>query len=457
MTFRLRITLAFLLAAVVVSGFVAGSTYALAKSYLTRQQVDSAVRRSFNSLRFAGEYLSREQVPSQEELVTLLKTRGAAEVVIFDGDRTIASSVSVSYEGLPKALRDVVASQKVAHALFGREPLRLAFGSPVPRTDWSVFFIYSFGELEETFRILAQILGGVAAAAVAAAGVLGVRVARRILEPLRRVSDASQRVAEGLIETRIEEVGEDELGLLATSFNEMATALQERIARERRFVEDASHELRTPLTALKASVEFLAERTDGLPEELRSTIQLASDQTRSLQKLVGELLELSTMEAGAVELAGDVVDLTQFVGEVIKRRGGDVKVATEVPAGVFLRTDKLRLERVVGNLIENAVVHGRGQNVRLRALVASGMPVIEVSDEGPGVAAEDLPRIFERFWRGDRTRQRIGTGGSGLGLAIARENARVMGAEIEVESSEAGTRCTVRLPARALIGVEEAR
>lgn len=449
-TLRFRIALAFFLGAFLVSGMVAASTYALAGTFLARQRTDLVVRQSFNGLRFANEYLTRpEGSRDLDQLVTFLQSRGTSDVLVTDGTRSVASSVSITERTIPVELRRSVGSGEVGYLVFAAPgaPRRLAFGSPVPNADLDAYFVYSLADLDQTMGVLARILVGVVAGAALVAGAAGFRVSRRVVQPVRRASEAAQRVAEGLLETRLEESGRDEVGLMAASFNTMAEALQERIARERRFVADASHELRTPLTALKTSVDYLVERMDELPPRLGSAVEVAAEEVRSLQRLVGDLLELSRMEAGGVQVHREDVELGAFVAQVARRRAPGRHVRIEAPTPVVVRTDKARLERVVGNLLENAVVHGGGKGVALEVEDGDDEVCVVVSDQGPGIPPDQVGSIFERFWRADQARQRGGRTGAGLGLAIVRENAAVLGAEVEVESSpERGTRFTVRVP-----------
>lgn len=450
-TLRFRIAFSFFVGAFVVSGVVAGSTYALAQTFLTRQRTDVIVRQSFNGLRFANEYLARPASErSVDQLVTFLQARGTADVLVLGGDRPVSSSVSITESTLPAALRTMVAERQVAHATFTPEggARRLAFGSPIPNTELEAYFVYSLADLDATLGVLARILIGVVAGSVVVAGVVGFRLAHRTIQPVRRASEAAQRMAEGSLEQRLEEMGSDELGLLAQSFNTMAEALEERIARERRFVADASHELRTPLTALKTSVEFLAERVTELPPRLRSAVDLAADEVRSLEHLIDDLLELSRVEAGGVQVSWEDVDLRAFATEITRRRAPGIDVQVKAPKALVVRTDKTRLERVVGNLLENAIVHGRGHDVELTVERVDGGARVSVSDRGPGISGEHRERIFERFWRADIARRRGGLGGAGLGLAIARETANVIGAEVALVSTEAGARFEVRLPLR---------
>lgn len=449
-TFRFRIALTFILAALVISGLVAGSTYALARTFLIRQHTDTALRQSFNSLRFASEYVGRpEGERSLTELVTFLQSRGTSDVLVVSTDSSAASSVLITERALPSALRRVVRDGRIGYVFLEADggPRRLAFGSPVPGSNLDVYLVYSLDDLDSTLGLLLRILVAVVAGALLVAAALGFRVAARTIQPLRRASEAAQRVAEGGLDTRLQEAGTDELGMLARSFNRMADALEHRIARERRFVADASHELRTPLTALKTSVEFLSDRKADLPPKLAAAAQLATEEVRSLQRLVADLLELTRVEAGNVAVLPEDIDLRAFATEVVRRRAPGVAVDISAPDELFVSTDKARLERVVGNLLENAVAHGEGKDVHLRVETLGGVARIVVSDAGPGIDPEHLSSIFGRFWRADASRRRGGLAGAGLGLAIAKENANLIGATLDVRSRRGhGTEFEVRLP-----------
>jgi two-component system sensor histidine kinase MtrB len=156
---------------------------------------------------------------------------------------------------------------------------------------------------------------------------------------------------------------------------------------------------------------------------------------------------LSRADAGAVHVAEDEVDLTNFANEIARRRAPNTTVEIEGPEHLVVLTDKMRLERVVGNLLENAVKHGGGEEVRITLEALNGAARIIVADRGPGIDHEQLPRIFDRFWRGDVARSRESGVGAGLGLAIAHENAKLLGADLLVESTAGeGTRFEVLLP-----------
>lgn len=229
-------------------------------------------------------------------------------------------------------------------------------------------------------------------------------------------------------------------GSLADTVDEL-TATRDR---ERRFVADVSHELRTPVTALVNEAAELAGAVDALPAGTRRVVELLDRDVRRLRGLVEELLELSRLDA-----AGDAADLE--LGEVDVRRLLDAIVAqrlpqamVRVPSGLRVRTDRRRLERIVANLVDNARVHADGQLVTVGADVDGSWLVLTVADAGPGVPADELERIFDRFTMGDAARAGAG---SGLGLAIVREHARVLRAEVTARNrQEGGLVVEVRVP-----------
>ncbi|MGH2591644.1 MAG: ATP-binding protein, partial [Actinomycetota bacterium] len=285
-------------------------------------------------------------------------------------------------------------------------------------------------------------------ATVAVSGVIGWLVARRALAPGSRASRAALALAEGLLDTRLPVATEDEFGAWATSFNRMAEALQAKISalseartRERRFTSDVAHELRTPLTAIVAEASMLADHLDRLPSEAARPAELLIADVARLRRLVEDLMTISRFDAGGEDVRLDPVELSGLVEATIQARGWDERVARHGEQ-VWLRSDRRRLETIVANLVANAVEHG-GDKVSVRVGSTGGEAFVEVTDRGPGIGHEDLPRVFDRFYKADRARG----GGSGLGLPIALDNARLLGGDIDVWSEPGrGTRTTLRIP-----------
>lgn len=456
---RWRISMAFIAGALALSALVAGTTYLLAYRYLLTQRIDDSTRQAISNVRFAVLYLSEaERQVSLSELGRVLEARGAFESLVVERSTEsedppfFSSSVSISPRSVPGELAAPVGGGRVGYAFLPGEPRQLVFGSPVPGHELEAYFFYPLGDLDQTLSVLRGVLIGVALGAVVLAAAVGARASRRLVGPVRRASEAARRVADGLLETRLTVEGRDELAALARSFNEMAAALEERIARERRFVGDVSHELRTPLTTLRASTDYLLQGERDLPPSLRRAVELLSADVEYLQHLVDDLLEISRVEAGRVQMSWERLSLADLAREVAARRrrasGDDITLVVDGdPGSLATVADKQRLERVVANLVDNAVIHGEGRNVTVRVAAEGGDLLLSVEDQGPGIPVGVVPRIFERFFKADPARHRGDGRGSGLGLAIARENAHLHGGEIVVKSAPGrGATFTLRLP-----------
>jgi two-component system, OmpR family, sensor histidine kinase MtrB len=451
---RVRITLAFVGAALLVSALVAVATYALAERYLVSRRVDDAVQQGLANMRFAVQELpALEAVAEDEEiepnvyiseLANSLRARGSQEVLIITPTgEPIASDFGLDIGSVPVELARAVQEERVGYDFTASPPRQVVFGSPVPGSNLDAYFFSPLGDLDQTLAILFRVLVGVSVAAVLAAVLVGSRVSRRVVDPVRRASRAARRVAEGLFKTRLEVEGGDELAALATSFNEMAAALEQRISRERQFAGDVSHELRTPLTTLRASTDYLLDHADTLAPETRRATELLAADVAYLQRLVDDLLDLSRVEAGRVDMSWQPLNVADLAREVVARhtRTGDHEVRLEIedpPDELTTVADKQRLERVLGNLVDNAMTHGEGRDVTLRIGAVDGTLRLSVEDRGPGIPSDSADRIFERFFKADPARHRGEGRGSGLGLAIARENAHLHGGEIRVYSGRGG-------------------
>ena len=289
-------------------------------------------------------------------------------------------------------------------------------------------------------RFWILLIGGMG---IAAAAALAAFVATVTLRPVRRLTAAAENVtATGDLTERVEATGSDELGRLARRFNAMLGALEESVGRQRRLVADASHELRTPLTAARTNVDLLRE--GKLPEEeQRRALDEASVELDALTSLVSDLVELARGEERKLRVEDVRLDeLVEGVVDRAKTRAPDATFVTSLtPTSV--RIDPVLLERAVSNLLDNAVKYSP-EGAPIEVIVRDGEVI--VADHGPGVAEEDLPRIFDRFYRAAASRSKPG---AGLGLAIVREAAEAHGGKATVESSSKGARFTLTLPAGA--------
>lgn len=278
-------------------------------------------------------------------------------------------------------------------------------------------------------------------------------LARGMTSPLREMTAAARAMAGGDYSRRVRATSRDEVGQLAEAFNTMADDLEHVDLLRREMVANVSHELRTPVTALRAQLENMV---DGVSEPDQATLQAALDQTERLGRLVGYLLDLSRIEAGAVGL--DITDVTldgflQDAAAAAAPVGADKDLTFEVhvePGDLTVPADAERLHQVVANLLHNAVRHSpAGAVVRLEARRSGGGVVIDVVDQGPGIAPADRRRVFERFTRGNAPAQtgQVSTGGTGLGLAIVRWAVQLHGGTVQVADSRSGCIMRVTLPA----------
>jgi two-component system sensor histidine kinase MprB len=278
---------------------------------------------------------------------------------------------------------------------------------------------------------------------IGVAAALAAFVASAALRPVRRLTAAAETVAAtGDLTERVEVDGNDELARLATRFNGMLAALEDSVGRQRRLVADASHELRTPLTAARTNVDLLLE--GKLPEdEQRRALDEASVELDSLTSLVSDLVELARGEERKLRI--EELQLDDLVASVVERAKSRAPHATFVTSltPTQVRVDPVLLERAISNLLDNAVKYSP-PGAPIEVSVRDGEVV--VADHGPGVAEEDMPRIFDRFYRAAAARSKPG---AGLGLAIVREAAEAHGGRATVESSPKGARFRLTLPASA--------
>jgi two-component system, OmpR family, sensor histidine kinase MtrB len=283
---------------------------------------------------------------------------------------------------------------------------------------------------------------------------LAFAAARRVLGPVRRLARAAQQMSGGDLSVRVESAGRDELAQLVTTFNTMASALQDKVgelevmeARARRFAGDVSHELRTPLTAMTAVADILGDGTAASVDGTAAA-RLVGQEIRHLNRLVEDLIEISRFDAGSAQLNAEDTDVAAAVQECLRARNW-AGVCCTVPAGLTVRLDRRRFDVIAANLVGNALRHGEPP-VTVRASVqgapaASSELVLQVRDHGPGLPAGAIGQVFDRFYKADSARAR--SEGSGLGLAIAQENARLHGGRIDAASDPGGGAVfTVRLP-----------
>jgi len=370
--------------------------------------------------------------------------------------RIVARSLALGGRVLPRAGPADAALRRgavgYADAALGEEPLRL-YAAPLPvvgdgqAAGGAVLVAGSTAEISGTLLRLRQLVIGSAFAAAALAAALAALLVRRALRPLARLSSAARSIAAtGDASRRLPDLpARDEVGDLAETLNAMLASLERAREAERRFVGDASHELRTPLTALRGNAAYVARH--GADPDVIADLERDAER---LSGLLDGLLALAREDAATAPLE-EGIRLDRVARTAA---GGDPLVELTAPAAVTVRGDRVALQRLVENLLENARRHGpEGGRVRLSVRGGDGQALVEVSDEGPGPAPGEAERTFERFWRAPGARGE----GSGLGLAIVRVTAERHGGRAGVEGSRfwvelptAGAKADVSGPDRAL-------
>jgi two-component system, OmpR family, sensor histidine kinase MtrB len=359
-----------------------------------------------------------------------------------DGDPYEPPSLRGALAQLSPALREVVAGGQLGYAwqvLDGRSVL--VIGGRQGREPPELYFVFDAGAVDVALTQLR--LGLVAAAvlativALAAAGI----IARRILRPVDAAASAARRIGSGDLAARVPAGGSDEFGRWAAAFNEMAATLESTVERleaaqrqNQRFVADVSHELRTPLTALVAEASIIETGLDTLPPSQRRAAELLVADVRRLRVLVEDLMEISRFDAGAERPAFEPVDLARLVVGVTAARLPEATVSVP-PAPVMVDGEPRRVERILGNLLDNARAYAPDAPVEVAVVPALAGVVVVVADRGPGVAPEALPHLFERFFKADSSRA---GGSSGLGLAIAAEHAALLGGTLRARLRPGG-------------------
>ncbi|HMH38479.1 MAG TPA: MtrAB system histidine kinase MtrB [Streptosporangiaceae bacterium] len=319
----------------------------------------------------------------------------------------------------------------------------LAVGVPLGGF-YQLYYVFPFTQQQATLLLVQRVLVGVALAVIVLLAAIASLVTRWVVLPVRHAAAAAQRVSAGHLGERMQVHGVDDLAALATSFNEMAASLQGKLREledlsnvQRQFVSDVSHELRTPLSTIKMAADLLFEARAELDAAAGRSVELLQSQLDRFESLLVDLLEISRFDAGAATLDADLVDVCDLVRrsaddaqQLAERRGS--RIEFRLPAtGCFAEADRRRVERILRNILVNAVEHGEGKEVVVTTAMDSDAVAVSVRDYGVGLRPGEEQKVFDRFWRADPARART-TGGSGLGLAISLEDARLHGGWLEV-------------------------
>ena len=362
----------------------------------------------------------------------------------FDADATLPASLLTSVE------QEQLAQErgKTENQLYyepttlvpsdGQGTPAIAFGVPL-NSAYQLYFVFPLNEEQQTLQLVQTTLIGAGIALVALLAAIASLVTRWVVLPVRHAARAAQKLSAGQLEERMVVGGADDLAALATSFNDMAASLQEKLHEleelskvQRQFVSDVSHELRTPMTTIRMAAEILFESREELDAAAARSTELLQSQIERFETLLTDLLEISRHDSNVATLDAEPADLCDIVRrsaddaqQLAERRGCRIEFRLPVHACVA-EVDRRRVERILRNLLVNAVEHGEGRDVVVTVAADSEAAAIAVRDHGVGLGPGEEQLVFERFWRADPARART-TGGTGLGLAIALEDARLHG------------------------------
>jgi two-component system sensor histidine kinase MtrB len=358
------------------------------------------------------------------------------------------SSRSIDLASVPASLRRSVAahsSEAWTYTTFpgatGAQSPGLIVGAPVqaPGARYELYYLFPLSREAATLHIVERTMAFAGAALVLFIVAIAALVTRQVVRPVRQAAATAERLASGRLKERMKVRGEDDLATLAASFNRMADTVQRQISQlrelsrlQRRFVADVSHELRTPITTIRMAADVLHDSSSDLPPELSRSSELLQAQLDRFELLLADLLEISRYDAGAAVLDAEPVDLSHLVSRVVavatplaQRRGSTI--VTELPEQpLIVDADSRRLDRVLRNLVENAIEHAEGGPVEVTLRGGGGGVAVSVRDHGVGLRPGEASLVFGRFWRADPARART-TGGTGLGLSIALEDVRLHG------------------------------
>ncbi|CDQ46146.1 two-component system, OmpR family, sensor histidine kinase MtrB [Mycolicibacterium neoaurum] len=374
-------------------------------------------------------------------------------VLVVPGDGPRAATAAGPVQQIPTALRDFVQAGQVSYQYAGVHTdgfsgPALIVGSPGASarstvTNLELYLIFPLSNEESTIALVRGTMatGGIVLLGLLAA--IALLVARQIVLPVRSASRIAERFAEGHLTERMPVRGEDDMARLAVSFNDMAESLSRQITQleefgnlQRRFTSDVSHELRTPLTTVRMAADLIHDHSDELDPALRRSTELMVNELDRFETLLADLLEISRHDAGVAELAVEAVDLRATVQSALDNVGhlaadAAVQLDVDMPAdGVIAEVDPRRVERILRNLIANAIDHAERKPVEIRMAADEDTVAVTVRDHGVGLRPGEEKLVFSRFWRSDPSRVRR-SGGTGLGLAISIEDARLHQGRLE--------------------------
>ncbi|MEU9456302.1 MtrAB system histidine kinase MtrB [Streptomyces sp. NPDC048277] len=437
---------------------------------VAKQKADEAATGTGNTAETADGRQSQNLTSWMSDLVESLSSggQGAFDVVTLPagdnnggGGRTRASGQVDPTASVPDDLRARIGGNTTAAQSYTRiiytddkesQPA-LVIGKQVndPNSDpYELYYLFPLTQEEKSLSLVKGTLATAGLFVVVLLGAIAWLVVRQVVTPVRMAAGIAERLSAGRLQERMKVTGEDDIARLGEAFNKMAQNLQLKIQQledlsrmQRRFVSDVSHELRTPLTTVRMAADVIHEAREDFDPVTARSAELLADQLDRFESLLADLLEISRFDAGAAALEAEPIDLREVVRRVVSgaeplaaRKGTHIRVVGDLQP-VVAEADARRVERVLRNLVVNAVEHGEGKDVIVKLAAAGGAVAVAVRDYGVGLKPGEATRVFSRFWRADPARART-TGGTGLGLSIALEDARLHGGWLQAWGEPGG-------------------
>lgn len=410
-------------------------------------------------------YTDTNEFTQRQDLIEPIKERGdargfavalAGPVSESDGFATGGAFYTAGLDlgSIPQRLRDRFAQEATPAWTYTRLRLDSSDGGiasgpavvvgnqiqlPADGKTYTLYYLFPLDEEADTLGLVSRALVTALVLLLVLVAGLTWLVTRQVVTPVRLARRVAERLAAGELQERLRVKGEDDLARLATSFNQMASSLQRQIRQleelsrvQRRFVSDVSHELRTPLTTVRMAGDVLHDARDDFDPATARAAELLQTELDRFETLLADLLEISRFDAGAAALELGDVDLKAVVDQVVARTAPlaeqrSTRVVVHAPEGpVVAEADVRRVERIIRNLITNAIDHAESREIDLLLAADANASAVAVRDHGVGLGPGESGMVFNRFWRADPARART-SGGTGLGLSIALEDAHLHG------------------------------
>ena len=310
--------------------------------------------------------------------------------------------------------------------------------------NYEMYVLFGFDSQQRNVDLIGRSMWGTGILLIVLIMMVASIVLRQVIKPVKQAAEVAEQLTSGDLMQRMEVKGQDEIARLGTAFNEMADTLEQQITRlenlsrvQQRFVSDVSHELRTPLTTIRMASDVIFSAKESFDPVIARSAELLLSQIERFENLLADLLEVSRFDAEVASLSLDKVDMNALVRRCaddlgLSSKESDTQFTFDFPdSSIIIDGDPRRIERIMRNLLANAIDHSEGKPIELKLRVNETAVSVSVRDYGVGLTPQHIERVFDRFWRADPSRSRI-RGGTGLGLSIAREDAELHGGGIKV-------------------------